>query len=182
MLPAWPELGHRVTHLGVTAKDATPRGSVLATRQDAQIDGLAPTEAPGAKPPPDGGVIKPNVPVLTAAQAEARPLADSPPSTPSAAETLWETDVLAKLAAMKHYPTQALHSGEQDTVMVRFVVNRGGQLLSADVIKSKGFTALDAEALALVRRAAPLPPPPAEVSGDAIELVAPIQFILRSHS
>jgi protein TonB len=183
MLAAWPEPGHRVPRLGVTAKNASAKGAILATRPDAEpIGASALPETQGVKPPPDGGAIASPAPVQTFAQAQPRPLADSPPSTPSAAETLWETDVLAKLAAMRRYPARALRAGEQDTVMVRFVVDRDGQLLSADVIKSKGLAALDAEALALIHRAAPLPPPPLEVSGDAIELIAPVQFILHRRS
>lgn len=183
MLPAWPEPGHRVPRLGVIADNASAKGAILATHLDAEAIGASsPTDSPGVKPPPDGGAVVPSAPVQALAQAQPRPLADSPPSTPSAAETLWETDVLAKLAAMKRYPAKALRSGEQDTVMVRFVVDRDGQLLSADVIKSKGLADLDAEALALIHRAAPLPPPPFEVAGDAFELVAPVQFILHGRS
>ncbi|MBN8871707.1 MAG: energy transducer TonB [Rhodospirillales bacterium] len=42
--------------------------------------------------------------------------------------------------------------------------------------KPSGVELLDEEATALVQRAAPLPPPP---EGRRMELVVPIQFMLR---
>jgi len=169
LFPAWPEPGHHATQLG-TAVPASP------TKPSTRISGpntgkvTASNNTTAAKPPP------------AAAETAMPPPADLPPSTPSAAEALWEEDVLARLASEKRYPMQARRAGEQDTVMVRFVVDRAGHLLSATVIKSRGIATLDAEALALIRRAAPLPAPPPEVSGDMIELVAPVHFILRSTS
>jgi len=180
MLPAWPKPGQRTVHLGVSANKA-PTGSLLPQQRDIPVGHTSDSKvAPAAEPPPDIATALFNPPAAVPRSAPP-PLADSPPSAPNAAETLWETDVLAKLAAMKRYPARALRSGEQDTVTVRFVVDRRGQLLSANIVASKGFAALDAEVLALVHRAAPLPAPPADVAGDAVQMIAPIQFILRRH-
>ena len=184
LLPAWPEPGHHPSQLGATSvatssKRAAPlidrptpvaSTSSVANRISDQISPMA--------PPVADNMLKTAV-VAPVPEATAASQADLPPSTPSAAETLWEGNLLAKLASLKRYPPGAMHVGQQDTVMVRFVVDRSGHALSAEVIKSKGFALLDREAIALIRRAAPLPPPPPEVLGDAIELIAPIQFILH---
>jgi protein TonB len=102
------------------------------------------------------------------------------PSLESAANALWESQLLDRLARLKRYPFAARRDGQQDIVMVRFVIDREGQVLSSDIIKSQGFVLLDREARALIRRASPLPAPPAEVLGDQIAMVAPIQFVLAA--
>jgi protein TonB len=51
-------------------------------------------------------------------------------------------------------------------------------VLSARIEKSSGVESLDQETLALIQRAQPLPKPPAEMPGNPIELVVPIEFSL----
>jgi protein TonB len=46
--------------------------------------------------------------------------------------------------------------------------------LSSRIVGSSGSAALDAETLALVRRAEPFPPPPPELVGS--ELTVPVSF------
>jgi periplasmic protein TonB len=183
MLPAWPEPGHHSTQLGAVAaveprrKIATPSGPPTVLASAAPPSNLSSAPADPDHPPPAESSAQTVDP--TAAQVATAPRADTPPSTPNAAEALWEGDVLAKLANLKRYPAAARRAGLHDTVLVRFVVDRTGEVLSAGVAESRGFAQLDGEALALIRRASPLPPPPAEVSGEEIQLVAPIQFILH---
>jgi periplasmic protein TonB len=51
--------------------------------------------------------------------------------------------------------------------------------MNSKIIKSSGSTVLDAEALSLLTRAAPLPPPPAAVPDSDLTFVLPIRFGLR---
>src|SRR2546430_980054 len=44
---------------------------------------------------------------------------------------------------------------------------------------ASGASALDDEALALLRRAQPFPPPPPELSGQRVDLTVPIRFNLK---
>jgi periplasmic protein TonB len=46
-------------------------------------------------------------------------------------------------------------------------------------VRSSGASALDDEALALLRRAEPFPPPPPELPGARVDLTVPIRFNLR---
>jgi protein TonB len=46
-------------------------------------------------------------------------------------------------------------------------------------VRSSGTSALDEEALALLRRAQPFPPPPPELSGSRVDLTVPIRFNLK---
>ncbi len=51
--------------------------------------------------------------------------------------------------------------GRPGSAGVRFAINDAGHLVSVAVVAPSGDPSLDAEALAIVRRAAPFPPPPA---------------------
>ena len=52
-------------------------------------------------------------------------------------------------------------------------------MIDSRVVASSGVTALDEEALALLRRAQPFPKPPAELTGDRVDLMLPLRFNLR---
>ena len=117
----------------------------------------------------------------TAAPPAAPPQASSPPTPPSNALPNWQGQVLGRLEKFKQYPEDARFHHQQGVAYLRFTMNRQGQVLSASIDRSSGNAALDAEALALVRRAQPLPKPPADVPGDRLELVAPIEFSLTNH-
>ncbi len=58
-------------------------------------------------------------------------------------------------------------------------MDREGRVLSVRLDSSSGVKILDEEALGLPKRASPLPKPPDEVTGNVIELVVPVQFLLR---
>ena len=47
------------------------------------------------------------------------------------------------------------------------------------IVKSSGSALLDAAALDLIKRAAPLPPPPAEIADSELSFVVPIRFAAR---
>ncbi|MPT49375.1 MAG: energy transducer TonB, partial [Sphingobium sp.] len=52
--------------------------------------------------------------------------------------------------------------------------------LSVRLERSSGFRSLDDEAVALPKRASPLPKPPEDVKGDTIELVVPVEFFMKT--
>jgi len=128
--------------------------------------------------------IPPAAPGAIAASARPPMIAPKPADPPAgmanAADALWESQLLERLARLKRYPFAARRDGQQDVVLVRFVIDRGGQVLASDIVKSQGFALLDREARALIRRASPLPAPPADVLGAQIAMVAPIQFVLAA--
>ena len=79
----------------------------------------------------------------------------------------------------KRYPEEARFRREEGVAYLTFFMNRSGHVLSAGVARSSGSEALDAETLALVRRAEPLPLPPPEMAGDPITLTVPVRFSLH---
>jgi protein TonB len=184
MLPAWPEPGRRSAQLGSVVTPQPPQkpspaagppmplasASVVSEAAAAPVDPVRPR-------PVETSAAVTKVAAVTPAASAAR--TDMPPSTPSAAEAVWEGEVLAKLASRKRYPAGARHAGQQDTVMVHFVVDRTGRVLSSEIAESGGFAALDGEALALIQRASPFPPPPSGMAGEEIPLIVPVQFLLH---
>ena len=81
------------------------------------------------------------------------------------------------LERQKRYPSEA--RGDQGTAQLAFNVDRQGGVHNARITRSSGSSVLDHEALALVQRAQPLPPPPPEVPGAQIPIVVPIRYNAR---
>ncbi|WP_186369490.1 energy transducer TonB family protein [Yersinia bercovieri] len=93
----------------------------------------------------------------------------------------WRSHLQGHLMGFKRYPPIARKQRQQGTAMIRFVVNREGYVLSSQLIKSSGVAILDREALALIKRAQPLPKPPTELlSHGQITLELPIGFDLKN--
>lgn len=131
----------------------------------------SPIALPEAVPEP---TPSPPVEQTTAPQSKPAPpaprLSDAVPS--------WQGRVLSALNQAKKYPRSAQRRGQQGTPWIRFVMNREGKVLSVTLEQSSGVPALDKEALKLPKRAAPLPKPPPEVTGEVIELVVPVEFFM----
>jgi protein TonB len=91
----------------------------------------------------------------------------------------WKTQIVALLERNKRYPETAQSRREQGVAQVFFSLDRQGRVLESRVVRSSGANALDEEALALLRRAQPFPPPPRELAGEHIDLTVPIRFNLK---
>lgn len=120
-------------------------------------------------------------PALREPETTAPKTAPAPPApeVTSKGPATWEGRVLAQLNKHRRYPRMAMARRQQGAPYIRFVMDREGKVLSVRLERSSGFPDLDREALALPKRAQPLPKPPAEVSGQTIELVVPVEFFIR---
>jgi periplasmic protein TonB len=103
------------------------------------------------------------------------PAPASPELVPATAS--WHQAVVARLARFQRYPAQA--KGATGVVNLSFSIDRQGHVLNSRVIKSSGSAVLDTEGLSLLKRAAPLPPPPAGVPDSDLTFVVPIRFVLK---
>lgn len=90
----------------------------------------------------------------------------------------WAADVLHRLEQFKRYPPEAAEARQQGIVQLHFQISRGGDVLSVRIARGSGYDLLDAEAMALVRRARPLPKPPEQFPGDVFDLTVPVRFSL----
>ncbi|MFZ2080732.1 MAG: TonB family protein [Xanthobacteraceae bacterium] len=115
----------------------------------------------------------------TQLQPQQAPTTATVPTSPELAPAIasWQQAVVARLARFQRYPAQA--KGATGVVNLSFSIDRQGHVLNSQIIKSSGSAVLDAEALSLLTRAAPLPPPPAAVPDSDLTFVLPIRFGLR---
>ncbi|HET7086743.1 MAG TPA: energy transducer TonB [Rhizomicrobium sp.] len=88
--------------------------------------------------------------------------------------------VLAQLNRFKQYPRAARQARIEGRVMLHFVMTADGRVQSAEIAQSSGRPILDAEALALIQRAQPLPALPADFPTPTLDAVVPIEFSLNS--
>ncbi|MEE4450827.1 energy transducer TonB [Novosphingobium resinovorum] len=133
-----------------------------------------------APPLPAARPVEATPPRPAQAEAAAPKAIEAPPAATvsSNAPDSWEGRVLARLASRKRYPGTARARREQGVVWVRITMDRKGRVLSAVLAQGSGSAGLDREALALPRRADPLPEPPKERGGETLDLVVPVEFML----
>ena len=86
--------------------------------------------------------------------------------------------VLAQLNRFKQYPRTARQAHIEGVVMLHFVMDENGKVQSFEIAKSSGRPVLDAEALALIQRAQPLPALPADFPTRTLDALVPIEFHL----
>lgn len=147
-----------------------------------------PKQQAESKPPPRTNEAERKKPVdpskprqrqTTAPTAQAR-MADSAAAPASGASfsssvspASWRGELMAHLNRYKRLPPGATGSG---TASVAFTISRSGQVLAARLIGSSGDHVLDQEAVALPRRASPVPAPPPNVGGASVTLTVPVHF------
>ncbi len=81
----------------------------------------------------------------------------------------------ARLMAHLNRFKRAPPGGAAGTAGIRFTITRGGDVPSAGLTRSAGDPGLDREAVALVRRASPVPAPP-DGFGPSTGLTVPVRF------
>lgn len=115
-------------------------------------------------------------------QAQSMPSPAPPPITDAKS---WHAALLRQVAANTRFPTlpqPPLKEGEappplpSGQVMVQFVLDRNGQVQSAKVVQGSGRSEFDQAALEALKRATPLPKPPANVTGESFSLRLPLIF------
>ena len=79
----------------------------------------------------------------------------------------------------KRYPRRAQLRRQEGTVMLRFVMNPQGRVLSYRIERSSGHRLLDEEVREMIKRASPLPAMPEDMQQAQLELVVPVSFFLR---
>ncbi|WKA27652.1 energy transducer TonB [Bradyrhizobium roseum] len=133
---------------------------------------------PDARKPTDA----PPAPRTTASpKAERQAPAASAASAGASAAVLasYRQMVAAHLQRFKQYPPAAKAAGQQGTSRVSFTLSRSGGVLSVSLGGSSGHSQLDAETLAMVRRAQPFPAFPADMKQSSMPFNAPVAFYIR---
>jgi TonB family protein len=92
----------------------------------------------------------------------------------------WEKELIAHLDKHKRYPAE--RSRKSAEIVVSFVLDRIGHVLSASIVKGSGDTAFDQAALAMVRRSDPVPQPPPVVADEGLNFTLPVIFRIKGRS
>lgn len=102
------------------------------------------------------------------------------PNTKS--EQDWQSKVRLLLQKRLIYPEEALQKRQNGTAVVRIHLNSEGVVQKVDLVTSSGKSSLDNEAIAVVKRASPLPKPPDSLlTGGALTVNIPIKFDHKKH-
>jgi protein TonB len=86
---------------------------------------------------------------------------------------------MRQLQRFKRYPAAAQSHKEEGVVLLSFSLDRSGHVLTRSIARSSGHPDLDDEVMAMIIRAEPLPPFPATMTQDRVDLTVPIRFSLR---
>jgi protein TonB len=114
-------------------------------------------------------------------EAERRAPSAAAMSAGSTAATIasYNQIVAAHLQRFKQYPPGSKAAGEQGISRLSFSLSRSGRVLGSRLAGSSGYAALDAETLAMVRRAEPFPAFPPEMQQASMGFNVPVQFSIR---
>ena len=133
--------------------------------------------------PPPEFVVRTVTPPPVAAQppmaAPIKPATPAPQQSSGEARDNYQGRLLAQLNRFKQYPRAARQAHIEGVVMLHFVMAADGKVQSFEIAKSSGRPVLDAEALALIQRAQPLPALPADFPTSTLDAIVPIEFFLN---
>jgi periplasmic protein TonB len=148
---------HRVAH------DLVCSISVATTLAVLSALALAQTPEPAARTTnlPDPSKLPPRLPPWGA------------PNAWDLEQTTWQRSLSAHLERFKHFPPEACTSGDAG---VFFQIDRQGHVLKSRIVQSSGSSAFDQEALAMIKRADPLPAPPSGLPDKYLSIWAPIRY------
>lgn len=82
--------------------------------------------------------------------------------------------VRAHLMRFHQYPSSG--NGQRGVAKVSFTIGRSGQVQSSRLGGSSGVSAFDAQAMAMVRQAAPFPAIPPEIAHGTVSVNVPVEF------
>ena len=134
-----------------------------------RADAKKPTDAPPA----------PRTTASPKAERQAPPASTASIGASAAAMASYRQMVAAHLQRFKQYPPAAKSAGQQGTSRVSFTLSRSGGVLSVSLGGSSGHSQLDAETVAMVRRAQPFPAFPEDIKQSSMPFNAPVAFYIR---
>jgi protein TonB len=114
------------------------------------------------------------VPQPPAPETRALPKNDRLGQFSEAGSNAYNALVFGHLQRFKRYPAAA--HGKSGTVVLRFVLNRAGDVIQSAVSKSSGNDVLDREAISILQRAGRFPAFPAAKPGTQDTYIAPVIF------
>jgi periplasmic protein TonB len=93
------------------------------------------------------------------------------------AKVTWEKELVAHFDKHKRYPVDRTMQKAQ--VVVSFVLDRLGHVLSSHVVAGSGDASFDDAAIAMLQRSDPVPPPPPLVADQGLTFTLPVIFQVK---
>ena len=97
-------------------------------------------------------------------------------------ELNYEDRVLLWIKRHGAYPYEAAMYRLEDTVTLRFAINRQGKILYHTLIKRSKWDLLNQAVKRMMNRSSPVPPIPPEIGKNEMTFTVPVRFELRSRS
>ena len=120
-------------------------------------------------------------PMLQSAPEAPRSVAPSPGTGESARrdKVTWQKELAAHFNKFKRYPgDRAMQRAE---LVVSFVLDRIGHVVSKRIVKGSGDSAFDAAALDMLQRSDPVPAPPPLVADEGLTFSLPVIFQVKGN-
>lgn len=198
-----PRLDPSDLPVGPDTRASAPSPAMVEQRAEAEKTDLpkaTPTEtddpdrvvAPEAAKKPNDDPKMPTVDAAASAQSVAteetatpsvRNAAESPRSAAPAPGTgesaqrdrlTWQKELSAHFNKFKRYPDDRVL--QRAEVVISFVLDRLGHVLSVHVVRGSGDASFDAEAVAMLHRSDPVPAPPPLVADEGLTFTLPVIF------
>ncbi len=94
--------------------------------------------------------------------------------SPDRARATWQKELMAHFNRHKRYPTNP--SLQSATILVSFILDETGHVLSSNIVQGSGDNSFDEAALAMIRRSDPVPKPPSLVAHEGLDFTLPVIF------
>ncbi|MGJ0395135.1 MAG: TonB family protein [Methylocystis sp.] len=114
-------------------------------------------------------------------KSEAEQISDRPVSPAQGADVranaiklTWQKALLSHLNRHKRYPSGGGRRSAEASIS--FTLDRHGHVVSCNIKRSAGHPAFDDAALAMMKRADPVPPPPPVIADEGLTFEVPVQF------
>ena len=120
------------------------------------------------------------IPTVATAQESQHSTTPSPGTSESVVRerVTWQKELAVHFDKFKRYPADRDRVGAE--VIVSFVLDRSGHILTSRITKGSGDSSFDEAALAMLRRADPVPPPPSLVADSGLTFTLPVIFQFKS--
>ena len=90
----------------------------------------------------------------------------------------WQKELVAHLDKHKRYPSERTQKSAE--ILVNFVLDRLGHIVSASIVKGSGDAVFDQAALAMLHRSDPVPPPPPLIADEGLSFTLPVVFRVKN--
>ncbi len=138
--------------------EARPRRE-QAEAQNARVEAVGRQRGGNRTAAPGPNIASPSAATASSSQGQQRPPTPRSGNTARADANTYRGQVIAHLTRFKRYPESAMSRGAEGVPTVAFSLDASGGVTQVSLTRSSGQGDIDAEVIAMVRRAVPFPPP-----------------------